>query len=203
MNLKKYYKSEDFIEAGLDEAGRGPLIGRVYASAVIIDPNEDLHPLLNDSKKLSRKKREIVREWIEENCIYEVAYSDEKEIDEINILQATQKAMHKALNGLMLEPEFLVVDGNFFRNYINKNGDYVNHVTVEKGDSLYASISAASVLAKEYHDDYIRELVKENPELDEKYGLLSNMGYGTKKHMDGIKIHGVSKFHRMSFKCCK
>ena len=91
---------------------------------------------------------------------------------------------------------------SFFRKYISKSGDHVNHVTIEKGDAKYASISAASVLAKEYHDDYIEELVEENPELDEKYGLLSNMGYGTQKHMDGIKEHGVSKFHRKSFKCC-
>lgn len=200
--LKKFYKSEDFIEAGLDEAGRGPLIGRVYAAAVIIDPNAELHPLLNDSKKMTRKRRGIVREWIEENCVYEVAYCDEKEIDELNILHATQKAMHKAIDNLILEPEFLIVDGNFFRKYVNKNGDYVNHTTIEKGDSKYASISAASVLAKEYHDDYIEELVEEHPDLDEKYGLLSNMGYGTQKHMDGIKEYGISPFHRKSFKCC-
>jgi|TARA_B100001964_G_C14086255_1_gene532664 ribonuclease HII len=200
--LKKYYKSPEFIEAGLDEAGRGPLIGRVYAAAVIIDPGAELHPLLNDSKKMTRKRRGIVREWIEENCVFEVAYSDEKEVDELNILHATQKAMHKAIDNLVLEPEYLIVDGNFFRKYISKSGDHVNHVTIEKGDAKYASISAASVLAKEYHDDYIEELVEENPELDEKYGLLSNMGYGTQKHMDGIKEHGVSKFHRKSFKCC-
>ena len=200
--LKKYYKAPEFLEAGLDEAGRGPLIGRVYAAAVIIDPNAELHPLLNDSKKMTRKRRGIVREWIEENCVFEVAYSDEKEIDELNILHATQKAMHKAIDNLALEPEYLIVDGNFFRKYVNKSGDHVNHVTIEKGDSKYASISAASVLAKEYHDDYIEELVEQHPELDEKYGLLSNMGYGTQKHMDGIKEHGVSEFHRKSFKCC-
>ena len=133
--LKKYYKAPEFIEAGLDEAGRGPLIGRVYAAAVIINPNAELHPLLNDSKKMTRKRRGIVREWIEENCVFEVAYSDEKEIDELNILHATQKAMHKAIDNLALEPEYLIVDGNFFRKYVNKNGDHVNHVTIEKGDS--------------------------------------------------------------------
>ena len=202
FGLSKYCINEDLIEAGIDEAGRGPLIGRVYAAAVIIDTSKDIHPLLRDSKKMTRKNRNIVREWVEENTVYGVGYSDEKLIDEINILQATYKAMHNALDKLIMEPEFIIVDGDKFNPYISPSGDFISYKTIPKGDSKYASICAASVLAKEYHDEYIRELVDENPELDEKYGLLSNMGYGTQQHMNGIKEYGISKFHRKSFSCC-
>lgn len=202
-NLKKFYNNEDFIEAGLDESGAGPLIGRVYASAVIIDPDIEPHPYINDSKKVTKKRREIVKEWIEENYITSVAYCDEKEVDDINILQARQKAMHKAISNLIIEPDFLVVDGNYFRRYQAENGDFINHVTVEQGDSKYVGVAAASIIAKVYHDQYIKDLVAEHPELNEKYGLLSNMGYGTAKHLEGIQKYGVTEFHRKSFKCCQ
>ena len=166
-NLKHFFKSPEFIEAGIDESGRGPLIGRVYAAAVIIDTENEIHPLLNDSKKMTKKRRGIVREWIEDNCLWGVSYSDEKEIDKVNILQATQNAMHRALDELVLTPEFIIVDGNYFKRYISHDGDFISFATIEGGDAKYAAISAASVIAKEYHDEYIKNLVDKNPDLDE------------------------------------
>ena len=204
-SLYRFYTNKNAIEVGIDEAGRGPLIGRVYVGAVILDPElEELHPFLNDSKKITRKRREIVREWVEENAAqFAVCYSDEKTIDKINILNATHKAMHQAVDELGIIPDHIIVDGDKFPVYLDADGDFVNHTCITKGDTKYASICAASVLAKEYHDNYIRELVEENPELDEKYDLLSNMGYGTQKHIEGIKKHGPSKFHRLSFNICR
>jgi len=198
--LKRYYKSPDLIEVGIDEAGRGPLIGRVYTAAVILDPQVEPHPLLNDSKKLTRKRREIVREWVEQNAVqFAVCYADESVVDKINILNATYQAMHQSIDELGIIPDHIIVDGDKFQPYINSDGNFVNHTCICKGDSKYTAISAASVLAKEYHDDYICNLVTQCPELNEKYDLLSNMGYGTKKHIEGIRTHGRSKFHRMSF----
>ena len=202
-NLNKYYNKGD-IEAGIDEAGRGPLIGPVYAAAVILDPDMELHEWLNDSKKMSRKRREIVREFVEENAVmYAVASEDEKVIDKVNILNATYSAMHRTLDNLGIEPDHIIIDGNRFIPYITENGEYIPYTCIIGGDSKYASICAASVLAKENHDDYIKSLCEQYPELDDRYGLLSNMGYGAQKHMDGIRKYGVSRFHRKSFRPCK
>ena len=185
------------IEVGIDEAGRGPLIGRVYAAAVIWPKSLD-NPDINDSKKISAKKRKILKEWIEKNVIdYGIGYAEPEEIDEINILQATLKAMHRALDNLKTKFNSILVDGNRFNPYNN-----VKYTTIIKGDSKYYSISAASILAKEYHDEYIRNICQENPLLDTNYKLLSNMGYGTKDHIDGIKNNGITPFHRKSFKTC-
>jgi len=203
MTIKRFL-NEDDIEVGIDEAGRGPLIGRVYVGAVILDPELELHPWLNDSKKLSRKKRAIVRDFVEDNAtMFAVAYSDEKTIDEINILNATFKAMHKAVDDLGIIPDHLIVDGNRFVPYVSNEGEFIPHTCVKGGDSIYASICAASVLAKEYHDDYIKELCYKHPELHEKYDLLNNMGYGSQNHMEALQKYGPSKFHRMSFAPCK
>ena len=201
--METYYSQEEIIEAGLDEAGRGCLAGPVFAAAVIwpreLDPEIE-HPKLNDSKKLSKKKREYLRNYIQENAIdYAVAYCDQNEIDEINILKASHLAMHRAISNLNIEPESPLVDGNMFTNYLKKDGDIIEHQCIIKGDGKYASISAASILAKTYHDDYIENLLEENPEL-EKYGWKTNMCYGTKQHMDAIKKYGSTIHHRKSFK---
>jgi ribonuclease HII len=186
-------------EIGIDEAGRGPLIGSVYAAAVIWD--DKLCPpdnLIIDSKKLSQKKRKIALEWIKNNIkYYAVGFADHNEIDKINILEATKIAMERAINELKekIEIKDIIIDGvgweKKFTNY--------NIKSIVKGDSKYYSIACASILAKEYHDEHIKNLCGEVPELIEKYDLLNNMGYGTKKHIDGIKKYGYSNYHRKSF----
>ena len=197
--MKKIYfenDSKNIIEVGLDEAGRGPLIGRVYAAAVNWG-NTDIHPDVKDSKKLSSKKRAIVLKWIQENVDeWAVGWAEPEEIDKINILEATKLSMQRAIDILDNKPTHLVIDGV---GWEKKFTDYKVQ-SVVKGDSLYYSIAAASIIAKEYHDEYIKKICLENPDLDEKYGLLSNMGYGTKKHIEGIQKYGLSKFHRKSFK---
>jgi ribonuclease HII len=200
--MEKYYLNQD-LEIGIDEAGRGPLIGRVYAGAVIWGSLDN--PLINDSKKISAKKRGIALEWIKNNVkAWGVGYAEPDEIDKINILEATKLAMDRAIENLILnfninkENITLIIDGNGwekkFKNY--------NIKSIIKGDSKYYSIAAASIIAKEYHDEYIRELCLSNSELDDKYDLLNNMGYGTKKHLLGLEKYGNSIFHRKSFKPC-
>lgn len=205
INLKPYYNSLETLEVGIDESGRGPLIGRVYVGAVILNPNIELHPWLNDSKKVTQTRRKIVRQWIEENAIdYSVQFADETDIDKYNILKATLNTMHKCLHHLNVVPEQIIVDGNYFKPYIHQFNDdnFIPYKCIPKGDSIYASIAAASILAKEYHDDYIKELCCENIDLDLKYDLLSNHGYGSKNHINGIKKFGLSQFHRRTF-CTK
>lgn len=185
------------MEAGIDEAGRGALCGRVYAAAVILPPtyNDDTYELIKDSKKISKKNRKILKEYIENVALaYAVEYSEVEEIDDINILQATINAMHKALDKLTIQPQHIIVDGTYFHKYKN-----IEHKVIKKGDSIYRNIAAASILAKVYHDEYILNLLKSFPNL-ETYGLQSNMGYGTKKHILAIKKNGPTPFHRKSFK---
>jgi ribonuclease HII len=192
----------DINEIGLDEAGRGPLIGRVYAGAVIWDNNKDC-PLITDSKKLTPKKRAIALNWIKNNIKYwGVGYADEKEIDKINILNATKLAMDRAIDDLTTKYNnnnisHLLIDGT---GWEKKFGSSYVVESVVKGDSLYYSIAAASIIAKEYHDAHIKELISIDPTLDEKYSLSSNMGYPTVKHFEGIKKYGASEYHRKSFK---
>jgi ribonuclease HII len=194
---KSYFNIPNIIEVGLDEAGRGPLIGRVYAAVVNFN-NTEVNVDVKDSKKLSPKKRAIVLKWIQENVDeWAVGWAEPKEIDEINILEATKLAMTRAIVNLEYKPTHLVIDGI---GWEKKFPDYTVQ-SVVKGDSLYYSIAAASIIAKEYHDTYIKELCENNPELNEKYDLLNNMGYGTKKHIEGIKKFGLSDFHRKTFKC--
>jgi ribonuclease HII len=195
--MQKYFKNIN--EVGLDEAGRGPLFGRVYAAAVIYGDTDD-NIDVKDSKKLSSKKRGQVLKWIQENVQeWAVGFAEPEEIDTINILEATKLAMSRALLQLDEKPKTLIIDG---LGWQKKFIEY-DVTSIVKGDDKYYSIAAASILAKEYHDDYIKSICDEYPELNEKYDLLNNMGYGTKKHLDGIKQYGYSDFHRKSFKLKK
>lgn len=198
-----YCDAED-IEAGVDEVARGCLAGPVFAAAVIwpkeLEPEDCIK--LRDSKKLSKKKREEMRDYIEATALdYSVAYISAEEIDKINILNASIKAMHEALDGLNIKPEALLIDGNKFKPY-QIDGEIIPFQCFVKGDDLYQSISAASILAKVYHDEYITNLVDTDSKL-EVYDWKSNMCYGTKKHLDAISQHGISPHHRKSFGICK
>ncbi len=183
-----YYK--DIIEAGCDEAGRGCLAGSVYAAAVILPPDYQ-NPDLNDSKKLTDKKRKALREQIERDAVaWAVGIVTPDEIDKINILNASILAMHRALDQLKVRPEAVIVDGNRFKPYQN-----LPYTTIVKGDGKYLAIAAASILAKTYRDDYMDALAEEYPQYDWK----SNKGYPTKKHRAAIKQFGVTPYHRMSY----
>ncbi|MGY8923052.1 MAG: ribonuclease HII [Flavobacteriales bacterium] len=178
------------LEAGTDEAGRGCLAGPVTAAAVILPPKTDLS-LLNDSKKLSEKQRYVLRPEIEKQAIcFAVAHVYQEEIDEINILNATIKAMHLALKQLSIKPEFIIVDGNRFKAF----GD-IPHECIIKGDGKYQNIAAASILAKTYRDDYMRKL----DVAFAQYNWNKNKGYPTKKHREAIKSFGITVHHRTSF----
>lgn len=181
---------DNTIEAGCDEAGRGCLAGPVFAAAVILPSNFE-NELLNDSKKLSEKKRYLLRETIEEEAIaWAVGIVDHEEIDQINILNASFLAMHRAIDQLKITPEHLLIDGNRFNPYKD-----INHTCVIKGDGKYASIAAASILAKTYRDDFMMKIHEDYP----YYDWNSNKGYPTKKHRIAIREHGISPFHRKSF----
>lgn len=178
------------LDAGCDEAGRGCYAGPVFAAAVIL-PADFFHPLLNDSKQVSAANREILRLFIQEESItYHVAMVDVDEIDTLNILKASQKAMHLALDGLNVVPDFVSVDGNYFIPYKN-----LSYECVVKGDGKYAHIAAASILAKTYRDDYMRTLHQTFPH----YNWHSNKGYGTREHRHAIEHYGLSVHHRKSF----
>lgn len=187
--LKSHYY-ESLIEAGCDEAGRGCLAGSVYAAAVIL-PSDYQNELLNDSKKLTAKKRYALREEIERDAIaWAVGIVTPKEIDKINILNASFLAMHRALDQLKVRPEAVIVDGNRFKPYQD-----LPSTTIVKGDGKYLSIAAASILAKTYRDDYMLSLAEEYPQ----YDWQSNMGYPTKKHRQAIREHGITPYHRKSY----
>jgi ribonuclease HII len=189
VTLKPYYHAE-IPEAGIDEAGRGCYAGPVFAAAVIL-PNDFFHPLLNDSKKTKEADRYELRKIIEEKAIaWAVAYSDNTVIDTINILQATYEAMHHAVEKLQHRPAFLLVDGNRFRPYPN-----IKHACIIQGDGIYASIAAASILAKTYRDDFMLKLHEEHPH----YKWNTNKGYGTAEHRAAIAGHGLCSYHRRSF----
>ncbi|MCC8071180.1 MAG: ribonuclease HII [Bacteroidales bacterium] len=181
------------VEAGCDEAGRGCLAGPVFAAAVII-PEGFSHPWLNDSKKLTEGRRDMLRPLIERHCVWAVATASAQEIDEINILQASILAMHRALDGLSQRPEAIVVDGNRFLPY----GD-IPFTTIVKGDGRYANIAAASILAKTHRDEYMRALAREYPH----YGWAINKGYPTKAHREAIARYGLTPHHRLTFGSCK
>ena len=171
-------------------------MGRVYSAVVNWGDTEE-NILVNDSKKLSSKKRGEILNWIQNNVDeWAVGYAEPCEIDNINILNATKLSMNRALEQLSIKPHHLIIDGIGWEKQFP---DY-NVKSIVKGDSLYYSIAAASIIAKEYHDDYIKRLCYYEPELIEKYDLLNNAGYGTKKHIEGIKKYGYSKYHRKSFK---
>ena len=178
------------IEAGLDEAGRGCYAGPVFAAAVIL-PKDFYHPLLNDSKKLTEKSRDLLRPIIEKEAIaFGVAMIDNHEIDQINILQASYKAMHLAIDQLKKKPELLLIDGNRFKPYKK-----INHQCIVKGDGKFSSIAAASILAKTYRDAYMQNIHLEFP----NYHWTKNKGYGTSDHRKAIETFGLCKYHRKSF----
>lgn len=190
MNKLLNFHECGLIEAGCDEAGRGCLAGPVVAAAVIL-PLDFNHPLLNDSKQLSKKKRELLRPIIESESLgWGVGYVCNEEIDKINILNASFEAMHRAIDQLELEPESLLIDGNRFNPYKK-----VPFHCMIKGDGRFMSIAAASVLAKTYRDDFMARLHKECP----NYDWDSNKGYPTTKHRDAIETFGITKYHRKSF----
>ena len=218
-SLEKYYNENvDILEFGIDEAGRGPMFGRVYAGVVIL-PKDDVfdHSLMKDSKKFhSKKKIEQVADYIKANSIaWAVEFEDEQTIDDINILQATQSAMHKAIKNVLgklktyeTDNIMLLVDGNYFKPLVVINKEKNKIVTlkyqmIEGGDNKYTAIAAASILAKVERDKYIEELCLENPELIERYAIDTNKGYGSKKHMEGIQQFGITKWHRRTFGICK
>jgi len=213
------------LEIGIDEAGRGPMLGRVYTAAVILPKDNTFdHSLMKDSKRFhSEKKIKEAEEYIKKNAIiWSVQYSEREEIDKLNIRNATHVAMHKCvldiiqrLNGISNNSAaaaakaaeyHLLVDGNDFKPFLimSEVDGFVQvpHTCIEGGDNKYSAIAAGSILAKVARDQYIEDLCKEHPELDERYGLLKNKGYGTKIHMDGIKKYGISPFHRTSFGIC-
>jgi len=229
INILKscHYEDVNIYEIGVDEVGRGPLFGRVYTAAVILPKNSSFnYSIIKDSKKFtSKKKIQEVAQYIKENALaWYVSFEDEKTIDEINILQATQKSMHNSIlevrkqyNKILKEKDFkeekdftyqLLIDGNYFKpvTYFNKTNNKIEtlpHLTIEGGDNKYACIAAASILAKVERDKYIDDLCNENPTLSEHYGIDSNKGYGAKRHIEGIKEHGITIWHRRSFGICK
>lgn len=188
--LRPYYHPT-LLEAGCDEAGRGCLAGPVVAAAVIL-PKDFYHPLLNDSKQLTEKQRIQLKPVIEQAAIaYAVGMVDNDQIDVINILNASIRAMHLAVDQLAVTPRLLLIDGNRFKPYKD-----IQHACIVKGDSLYASIAAASVLAKTARDELMEGLAEEYPH----YGWKNNKGYPTRQHRDAIKTHGATNYHRKSFK---
>lgn len=190
MGLQKYFLN-NVLEAGTDEAGRGCLSGPVVAAAVIL-PDDFEHPLLNDSKQLTEKQRELLRPFIEKNSLaYGVSYINELKIDEINILQASILAMHTAIGKLSVTPEHIIVDGNKFNSFKN-----IPHKTIIKGDAKFMSIAAASVLAKTYRDEFMQKIDLEFPD----YYWKKNKGYPTKQHREAIRKFGITPYHRKTFR---
>ena len=188
--LKPFYQ-EKLLEAGCDEAGRGCYAGPVFAAAVIL-PKDFRHPLLNDSKQLSEKHRDALRPVIEKEAIaFAVASVSNEEIDQINILKASFKAMHLALDNFKKKPQLLIIDGNRFIPYKK-----IPHKCFVKGDGRFASIAAASILAKTYRDEFMYQLHRQFPQ----YGWDENKGYGTLVHRKAIEEFGLCKFHRKSFR---
>jgi ribonuclease HII len=226
MSLLHFHiDNQSVLEVGIDEAGRGPLFGRVYAAAVILPKDTSTgfdFTNIKDSKKFtSKKKLADVAAYIKSDAVaWAVAYEDETTIDNINILQATQSAMHSAIRGCIAMADkktltrdngyehHLLVDGTYFNSFIGFNKETrqitsVPHTCVKGGDNTYACIAAASILAKTERDEYIEELCETHPLLDERYGIRSNKGYGAKVHTEGIKEHGITTWHRKSFAPCK
>lgn len=188
--LKSHFFKEYTLEAGCDEAGRGCLAGSVYAAAVIL-PLKYKNALINDSKQLTARKRYELRERIQKEALaWAVGIVTPEEIDKINILNASILAMHRALDGLKIVPEAVIVDGNKFKPYKD-----LPFETIVKGDGKYESIAAASILAKTYRDDYMQQLAEEYPQ----YGWQHNMGYPTKAHRAAIRTYGITPYHRRTF----
>ena len=213
--LKKYFELESSeIEIGIDEAGRGPMFGRVYAAAAVLPKTDEFrHELVKDSKKFTSEKKIMeAYNYIKENAIaWGVAYSSEEDIDVYNIRKATHMAMHKSIGQVIdklgLNNDYhLLVDGNDFTIYSKlRNNSLITerHTCIKHGDDKYTSIAAASIIAKVERDNYVRKLCETDESLNEKYGILKNKGYGTRQHMDGILEYGITKYHRKTFGICK
>ena len=210
--LKKFYNEDsNLLEIGIDEAGRGPLFGRVYTAAVILpkDTEFDFDKMKDSKKFTSEKKINEVAEHIKEKALYwSISYNDETVIDKINIRQSVLSSMRQCVTNIINDENdyLLLVDGNDFKPYMRfKDDEYIsiNHICITGGDNKYCAIAAASILAKTERDKYIGELCEENPELKEKYGLDKNKGYGTSQHLEGIKNNGISKWHRKTYGICK
>lgn len=217
---KLYNQETNLYEIGVDEVGRGPMFGRLYTAAVILPKNETFkYKLLKDSKKFTSEKKIIeVADYIKQNCLgWTVTYQSEFDIDNNNVLNATHTSMHNSIKelidkvdnkGCLYNKYYLLVDGNRFKpySYYNKETEMleqITHVLIEGGDNKYCSIAAASIIAKVERDKYIRDICSRYPKLNLYYNLEKNKGYGTKQHMDGIREHGISKWHRKSFGICK
>jgi ribonuclease HII len=204
----KHFLKKNCLEVGVDEVARGCLVGRVYAAAVIWNPLvKDVWdvevPNIRDSKKCSAEERQELRKFIEKYSIdWGIGWVDEKEVDKINIRNATFKAMHKALDQLIITPENILVDGNSFPSYPFRSDNPLPHTCIIKGDNKLISIAAASILAKTYRDDYINQLLEENPDYL-KYKWDKNNGYSTKEHVDAIEKYGLTPYHRTTFGICK
>lgn len=215
------YLNPDGLEMGIDEAGRGPLFGRVYAAAVVL-PKDDTFPhhLMKDSKKFTSRKRldEVAKVIMEQAIAYSVKYAESEEIDKLNPLKATMRIMNQAAQDVSAqlanteqykdERCHLLVDGSYFRpmpfmNPSTNQLDYPDYTCVTSGDNTYSSIAAASILAKFHRDNYIDEMCEQHPGLNELYDLAKNKGYGTAKHMSAIRQYGITKWHRRSFGLCK
>jgi ribonuclease HII len=212
MTTNYIFPSDDILEAGIDESNRGGLIGEVVSACVVLkkpttDYDIEIYNQIKDSKKLTKKKRQFLSKYIKENALtYGIANASLSEINDINILKATLKAMHRATDIAYKKNKFdkILIDGPYYNGYIpsGEESEIIPHICINKGDSLYTCIAAASILAKEQHTQNIIDLVNENKEL-EKYDLLNNQGYGTKKHLDAIKQYGITKWHRKNYKCCQ
>lgn len=216
--MQKCFGTDHKFQIGIDEAGRGPLLGRVYAAAVLLPNTEELntetefaYEKMKDSKKFTSQKklREVAQHIREKALFYHIAWRDEAHIDKHNILQATKHCMNECamncLERINVADTILLVDGNHFEPIVLPRGPKfvkVAYETIPKGDNTYASIAAASILAKCARDDYIEELCNEHPELIEKYNIKKNKGYGTKYHMEGLVKYGPCQWHRMSFAPC-
>jgi len=217
--LEKWYSDDSTIEIGVDEVGRGPMLGRVYSAAVVLPKDETFdHNSMKDSKRFSSEKKITeMAEYIKEHAVaWGIGYVEEDVIDEINIRQATHRAMHMAIRNCFSKftdkdketiSFHLLVDGSDFKPYLVLKGEHglvqIPHTTFVGGDNKYTSIAAASILAKVSRDEYINQLCHEEPTLNERYGIQKNKGYGTAAHMAGIKEHGITKYHRKSFGICK
>lgn len=205
--LKHFYFNEN--EIGIDEAGRGPLLGRVYAGAVIWDPTKTCE-LINDSKKLTPKKRKLALQWIKENLIWSYGYAEVEEIEKYNILNATKIAMERAIQKIIdldddnnhINTRDIVIDGTGWENKFSGIEGINNIKSIVKGDANYYSIACASIIAKEYHDKHILKLCDKCPELNTNYNISNNMGYPTKDHIEGINKYGITKYHRHTFNPC-
>lgn len=214
--LAPVYDASHAFEIGIDEAGRGPLFGRVYVAAVVLPKEHDKfnHIWMRDSKQIkSRNTMQALAKYIKENALHwSIKYGEAAEIDRDNILSCTINKMHECVREITEKTScangFLLVDGNYFKPYIqyndvNETFDSINHETFEKGDGRFSAIAAASILAKNERDTWIEQLCEQYPVLKTVYSLDTNMGYGTKTHMNAIATHGITQWHRMSFAPCK